>query len=57
MHEQIRATSYPAIKRNGVVFAYLGPGDPPAQPGFDCFAAPDSHVFAFTVPWAWLVMA
>ena len=56
MHENIRITSYPVIEKNGVVFAYLGPGDPPAFPALDCFTAPDSHVFAFKGLWAcnWL---
>jgi phenylpropionate dioxygenase-like ring-hydroxylating dioxygenase large terminal subunit len=51
MHEQIRAPSYPVTERNGIVWAYMGPGDPPAFPGFDCFRAPDSHVFAFKGLW------
>lgn len=51
MHEQIRARSYPVIEKNGIVFAYMGPGDPPAFPEFDCFRAPDSHVFAFKGLW------
>lgn len=51
MHENIRARSYPVVEKNGVVFAYLGPGDPPAFPALDCFAAPDSHVFAFKGLW------
>lgn len=51
MHEQIRANSYPVKEINGVVFAYLGPGDPPGVPDLDCFRAPDSHVFAFKGLW------
>lgn len=43
--------TYPAQERKGVVFGYLGPGDPPAFPMFDCFRAPDSHVFAFKGLW------
>lgn len=39
--------SYPVIERNGIIFAYLGSGEPPAFPALDCFIAPDSHVFAF----------
>jgi hypothetical protein len=44
---RIRQKSYPAVERSGIVFAYLGPGDPPAFPDFDCFVAPETHVFAF----------
>jgi hypothetical protein len=42
---------YPVEKRAGIIFAYLGPGDPPDFPAFDCFRAPDSHVFAFKGLW------
>ena len=51
MHEQIRSPSYPVVERNGIIWAYMGPGDPPAFPGFDCFRAPGSHVFAFKGLW------
>ena len=44
---RIRQKSYPVIERGGIIFAYLGEGEPPAFPAFDCFTAPDSHVFAF----------
>ena len=46
-HEKIRHAAYPCRERNGIIFAYLGPGEPPAFPAFDCFAAPASHTFAF----------
>lgn len=51
MHEQIRATSYPVVEKNGIVFAYMGPGDPPGFADLDCFRAPQSHVFAFKGLW------
>jgi phthalate 4,5-dioxygenase oxygenase subunit len=35
------------VERSGILFAYLGPGEPPAFPHFDCFVAPNSHTFAF----------
>jgi nitrite reductase/ring-hydroxylating ferredoxin subunit len=44
---KIRQTAYPCLVRAGIVWAYLGPGEPPEFPPFDCFAAPDTHVFAF----------
>jgi phthalate 4,5-dioxygenase len=44
---RVRQKSYPVIERGGIVFAYLGPGAPPALPEFDCFIAPDTHCFAF----------
>ena len=43
--------SYPAHAQKGVVFAHMGPGTPPAFPNFDCFRAPDTHVFAFKGLW------
>lgn len=46
-HAKIRMPGYPCIERNGVVFAWLGPGEPPPVPDFDCFAAPDAFTFAF----------
>ena len=42
---------YPTIQKNGVIFAYLGSGKPPEFPNFDCFRAPDTHVFAFKGLW------
>lgn len=47
LHTRIRTRSYPVQVRSGIVFAYLGPGEAPALPAFDCFVAPDSHTFAF----------
>jgi phthalate 4,5-dioxygenase len=44
---QVRQRAYPAVERNGIVFAYLGEGAPPAFPEFDCFVAPDAYTFAF----------
>jgi phenylpropionate dioxygenase-like ring-hydroxylating dioxygenase large terminal subunit len=51
MHERIQNTSYPVIEKNGIIFAYMGPGAPPEFPNFDCFRAPDTHVFAFKGMW------
>lgn len=51
MHEQIRTAAYPVVEKNGIIFAYLGPGDPPPFPNFDCFRAPGTHVFAFKGLW------
>ncbi len=51
MFRQIKAVSYPVVEKNGIVFAYMGPGRPPAFPNFDCFRAPGTHVFAFKGLW------
>ena len=42
---------YPTVQKSGVIFAYLGSGKPPEFPNFDCFRAPDTHVFAFKGLW------
>ena len=33
------------------MFAYLGGGDPPPFPDYDCFVAPDEYTFAFKGLW------
>ena len=43
----IKQAAYPVVERAGIVFAYIGEGEPPAFPEFDCFVAPDAHTFAF----------
>jgi len=45
--EHIRQPSYPVVEKSGIVFAWLGQGEPPAFPDFDCFVAPGTHTFAF----------
>ncbi|MGQ3029940.1 MAG: Rieske 2Fe-2S domain-containing protein [Ferrovibrionaceae bacterium] len=47
MCTRIRQQSYPVVERNGIIFAYVGPGDAPAFPALDCFEAPDAYTFAF----------
>lgn len=49
--EKIRIASYPCVERNGIVFAYLGAGDPPPFPDYDCFTAPEEYTFAFKGLW------
>jgi nitrite reductase/ring-hydroxylating ferredoxin subunit len=44
---RVRQKSYPVQERGGIVFGFLGDGEPPVLPALDCFIAPDSHVFAF----------
>jgi len=45
--DRITLKSYPVQERGGIIFAWLGGGEPSALPALDCFVAPDSHVFAF----------
>jgi phenylpropionate dioxygenase-like ring-hydroxylating dioxygenase large terminal subunit len=51
MCEHIRQKAYPLTVRSGIVFAWLGAGEPPAFPHFDCFTAPDEYTFAFKGYW------
>jgi len=51
MCAHIRQGAYPVVEKSGIVFAYIGEGEPPAFPEFDCFVAPDSHTFAFKGLW------
>ncbi len=51
MCEHIRQRAYPIVERSGILFAYLGAGEPPAFPHFDCFVAPDAYTFAFKGYW------
>jgi phthalate 4,5-dioxygenase oxygenase subunit len=51
MCKKIQIRSYPLKEINGLIFAYLGDDVPPAFPDFDCFKAPESHVFAFKGLW------
>lgn len=45
--DKVRITAYPCVEKNGIVFAYMGGGTPPALPAIDALRAPDSHTFAF----------
>jgi len=45
--QRIRQRAYPVVEKNGILFAYLGEGAPPAFPRFDCFVAPEAYTFAF----------
>ncbi|HVL34317.1 MAG TPA: aromatic ring-hydroxylating dioxygenase subunit alpha [Burkholderiales bacterium] len=49
--EHIRARAYPVVEKSGILFAYLGAGEPPAFPRFDCFVAPPAYTFAFKGYW------
>jgi len=51
MCEHIRQKAYPVSERSGILFAYLGAGEAPAFPHFDCFVAPNEYTFAFKGYW------
>ena len=45
--KNIKQRAYPVIEKGGILWAYLGEGEPPAFPEIDCFAAPGEYTFAF----------
>ena len=47
----IRQPAYPVVEKSGVLWAYMGAGEAPAFPAFDCFVAPDAYTFAFKGLW------
>ena len=49
--EHIRQRSYPVVERSGILFAWLGAGEPSAFPHFDCFEATNEYTFAFKGYW------
>src|SRR6266571_1553834 len=42
-HEKIRHPAYPCVEQTGIVFAYLGPGEPPLLPAYEFLSAPDGY--------------
>jgi phenylpropionate dioxygenase-like ring-hydroxylating dioxygenase large terminal subunit len=44
---RVRQPAYPVVERSGILFVYLGTGEPPGFAALDCFVAPESQVFAF----------
>jgi phenylpropionate dioxygenase-like ring-hydroxylating dioxygenase large terminal subunit len=45
--KNIKQRAYPVMEKGGILWAYLGEGEPPAFPEIDCFAAADAYTFAF----------
>jgi phenylpropionate dioxygenase-like ring-hydroxylating dioxygenase large terminal subunit len=48
---KVRISNYPCVEKNGIIFTYMGAGDPPPFPDYDCFTAPDAYTFAFKGLW------
>lgn len=44
---RIHQRAYPVVERSGIIFGYLGEGEPPALPPLDCLNAPNAYTFAF----------
>jgi phenylpropionate dioxygenase-like ring-hydroxylating dioxygenase large terminal subunit len=49
--EHIKTRAHPVVEKSGILFAYLGEGEVPAFPAFDCFVAPGAYTFAFKGYW------
>jgi phenylpropionate dioxygenase-like ring-hydroxylating dioxygenase large terminal subunit len=47
MPEKIKNTAYPCMERNGIIFTFMGKGNPPPLPEYDCLTAPAEFTFAF----------
>lgn len=43
---EIRQLAYPCVEKVGVIFAYMGPGEPPLLPNFEFLTLPEEQVFA-----------
>jgi phthalate 4,5-dioxygenase len=50
-YRHLKHRAYPCAERNGVIFAFLGEGEPPPFAAFDCFVAPEERTFAFKGLW------
>ena len=47
LRHRVKQKSYPAIEKNGMIFAFMGKGDIPPLPNLDCLIAPSTHNFSF----------
>ncbi|HLH24775.1 MAG TPA: Rieske 2Fe-2S domain-containing protein [Chloroflexota bacterium] len=43
--QRVRHTAYPCLEAAGIIFAYLGPGEPPLLPAYEALTVPDAHRF------------
>jgi len=41
--DEIRHPAYPLIERAGLIFAFMGKGEPPLLPSYECFTATPEH--------------
>jgi phenylpropionate dioxygenase-like ring-hydroxylating dioxygenase large terminal subunit len=48
-YENIRHKAYPCQETAGLIFAYLGPGEPPLLAAYEILTVPDEYRFAFKV--------
>jgi|SRR5579871_1286682 len=45
-YERIRQPAYPCHEQAGIIFAYMGPGEPPLFPNYEFLTVPQEYVFA-----------
>jgi phenylpropionate dioxygenase-like ring-hydroxylating dioxygenase large terminal subunit len=45
-HSAIKHLAYPCVERNGLILAYLGPGEAPLPPNYEFFTVPPDHAAA-----------
>ena len=43
--DQIRQRAYPCLEKGGVIFTYMGPGEPPLLPNYDFLDAAPDHLY------------
>ncbi len=41
--DKVHQTAYPCQEKAGLIFAYLGPGEPPMIPAYEALEVPDEH--------------
>ena len=41
--DAIRHPAYPCVERGGLIFAYMGRGEPPLLPNYEFFSVPEDH--------------
>jgi nitrite reductase/ring-hydroxylating ferredoxin subunit len=42
--EKVRHPAYPCQERSGIIFTYMGPGEPPLFPAYEPFLVPPAHL-------------
>jgi phthalate 4,5-dioxygenase len=47
--DRIRQRAYPCQEQAGLIFAYLGPGEPPLLPAYDALTGPDENRFVIKI--------
>ncbi len=43
--EKVKQLSYPCAELGGIIFTYMGPGEPPLLPNYEFLTVPDEHRF------------